>query len=73
MVRSYQIVQTLTQLLSLCRPAEIIEDGKSGFHIDPYHGSKAADLMANFFEEVHKDEKKWVDLSNAALERIYTK
>lgn len=56
-----------------CRPAEIIEHGKSGFHIDPYHGEQAADLMADFFEEVHKDEKKWVKVSDAALERIYSK
>lgn len=55
------------------RPAEIIEHDKSGFHIDPYHGQKAADLMADFFEDVHKDEQKWIDLSNAALERIYSK
>lgn len=57
----------------LCRPAEIIVDGQSGFHIDPYHGDEAANLMADFFEGVHEDEKRWIDLSDAALERIYSK
>lgn len=31
-------------------PAEIIKNTQSGFHIDPHHGDKAADLMADFFE-----------------------
>ena len=54
-------------------PAEIIVDGKSGFHIDPYHGEQAAQRMAEFFEEVHNNEERWVELSEAALERIFTK
>lgn len=29
--------------------------------------------MADFFEDVHKDEQKWIDLSNNALQRIYSK
>lgn len=31
-------------------PAEIIEDRVSGFHIDPYHGAAAADIIADFFQ-----------------------
>ena len=30
-------------------PLEIIEDGVSGFHVDPYHGDLAAAKMADFF------------------------
>ena len=26
--------------------------------------------MGDFFEAVHKNDKKWVDFSNAALDRI---
>eukprot|EP00253_Pinus_taeda_P023093 PITA_23093 len=31
-------------------PAEIIVDGVSGFHIDPYHGDNASECIADFFE-----------------------
>nr|GMD60926.1 sucrose synthase 2-like [Ipomoea batatas] len=34
-------------------PMEIIEDGISGFHIDPYHPDEAAELMANFFSKMY--------------------
>ena len=53
-------------------PAEIIVDGESGFHIDPYHGAQAADAMADFFEKVHDNDESWVAVSEAALERIRT-
>ncbi|THG20590.1 hypothetical protein TEA_028569 [Camellia sinensis var. sinensis] len=33
-------------------PAEIIIHGKSGFHIDPYHGDQVAELLVNFYERV---------------------
>ncbi|KAG8389515.1 hypothetical protein BUALT_Bualt02G0237400 [Buddleja alternifolia] len=51
-------------------PLEIIEDGKSGFHIDPYHPDKAAALMADFFEKCNEDPSYWVKISEAALQRI---
>lgn len=54
-------------------PAEIIVDQESGFHIDPYHGEQAADLMADFFEKVHESEEHWTKVSDAALDRIRTK
>eukprot|EP00253_Pinus_taeda_P004650 PITA_04650 len=31
-------------------PAEIIVDGVSGFHIDPYHGDNASECISDFFE-----------------------
>eukprot|EP00253_Pinus_taeda_P030912 PITA_30912 len=31
-------------------PAEIIVNGVSGFHIDPYHGDNASECIADFFE-----------------------
>ncbi|PIA61285.1 hypothetical protein AQUCO_00300666v1 [Aquilegia coerulea] len=52
-------------------PAEIIEHGISGFHIDPYHPDQAADVMASFYEECKKDPSYWDRISAAGLERIY--
>ncbi|KAJ1297207.1 hypothetical protein BS78_01G360100 [Paspalum vaginatum] len=54
-------------------PAEIIEHGISGFHIDPYHPDQAANLMADFFERCKQDPNHWVKISEAGLQRIYEK
>ncbi|XP_073136725.1 sucrose synthase 2 [Henckelia pumila] len=51
-------------------PLEIIEDGVSGFHIDPYHPEKAASLMTDFFLRCNKDPSYWVTISEAGLQRI---
>lgn len=52
-------------------PKEIIEDGVSGFHIDPYHPDKAADLMADFFHKCTEDPAYWEKISEGGLQRIY--
>lgn len=54
-------------------PAEIIKHGKSGFHIDPYHGTEAAKMMENFFEKVQEDPTYWTKISNSARERIFSR
>ncbi|KAF6164794.1 hypothetical protein GIB67_002450 [Kingdonia uniflora] len=54
-------------------PAEIIVHGKSGFHIDPYQGDKASDLIVNFFEKCKEDPTLWERISQAGLERIKEK
>lgn len=54
-------------------PAEIIKHRKSGFHIDPYHGAAAADLMADFFERCAKEEGYWEVVSRAAQDRIFSR
>ncbi|KAL7151153.1 hypothetical protein ABFS83_04G012300 [Erythranthe nasuta] len=51
-------------------PLEIIEDGISGFHIDPYHPDKASALMADFFQKCNEDPSYWVTISEAGLQRI---
>nr|CAB38021.1 sucrose synthase [Craterostigma plantagineum] len=51
-------------------PHEIIEDGVSGFHIDPYHAEKAATRMADFFAKCDDDPSYWVKISEQALQRI---
>lgn len=52
-------------------PAEIIEHGISGFHVDPYHPDHAGELMADFFERCQLEPKHWDEISNAGLQRIY--
>ncbi|XP_050266200.1 sucrose synthase 3 [Quercus robur] len=52
-------------------PAEIIEQGISGFHIDPYHPDQAAALMADFFQKCKEDPSYWKKISDGGLQRIY--
>jgi len=51
-------------------PLEIIEDGVSGFHIDPNHGDRAAAAIAEFLERCADDPAHWERLSRAAIERV---
>jgi sucrose synthase len=51
-------------------PMEIIEDGVSGFHIDPNHGARAAQRMAEFFARCREDPEHWARISRAALARV---
>ncbi|KAK4757884.1 hypothetical protein SAY87_019185 [Trapa incisa] len=54
-------------------PAEIIVHGKSGFHIDPYHGEQAANLIVDFFEKCKSDPTHWDAISHGAMKRIQEK
>jgi sucrose synthase len=51
-------------------PLEIIQHGRSGFHIDPNHGSDAAEHMAGFFHRCQADPDHWSSISRAAIERV---
>lgn len=51
-------------------PLEIIEHGKSGFHIDPNHGQQAAQLIADFFEKCLADPNHWQRISEGAQRRV---
>ena len=51
-------------------PLEIIEHGKSGFHIDPNHGEQAAQLIADFFEQCLADPDHWQRISEGAQNRV---
>ncbi|KAG4941911.1 hypothetical protein JHK87_045782 [Glycine soja] len=51
-------------------PAEIIVDGVSGFHIDPYNGDESSDKIADFFEKCKTDSQHWNRMSKAGLQRI---
>ena len=51
-------------------PREIIEHGRSGFHIDPNQGEQAAQMIADFIERYLKDTKEWNHISEGALARV---
>lgn len=51
-------------------PLEIIEDGISGFHIDPNHGAEAADRIAEFLERAAQNPDYWLEMSARTLERV---
>ncbi|GJX52804.1 sucrose synthase [Tanacetum coccineum] len=54
-------------------PAEIIVHGKSGFHIDPYHGDQVSNLLVEFFDKCKKDPSHWENISKGGLQRIQEK
>jgi sucrose synthase len=51
-------------------PLEIIEDGISGFHIDPNHGTEAAAKLLTFLERCREEPKYWERLSVGAIDRV---
>jgi sucrose synthase len=51
-------------------PLEIIEDGVSGFHINPSHGEAAAGRMAEFFARCRQQPQEWDRLSTGAMARV---
>ncbi|KAK6153232.1 hypothetical protein DH2020_012871 [Rehmannia glutinosa] len=51
-------------------PAEIIVDGVSGFHIDPYNGDETSNKIADFFEKCKGDSRYWNRMSQGGLKRI---
>ena len=52
-------------------PAEIIEHGVSGFHVDPYHPDQMVTLLVNCFEQCQKDPSHWNKISDGGLKRIH--
>ena len=51
-------------------PREIIEHGRSGFHIDPNNGSEAVNLMADFLERSQADPSVWEIVSKEGINRV---
>ena len=51
-------------------PLEIIEDGISGFHIDPNHGDEATDRMVTFLDRCAELPHYWDEISEGALDRV---
>jgi len=51
-------------------PQEIIEDGVSGFHIDPNHGEAAAQRIAAFYKRCRQEPAYWDAILGGSLERV---
>ena len=51
-------------------PSEIIEDGVSGFHIDPNHGERSAKIIADFMEKCAKNPSYWDEISGGGITRV---
>ena len=51
-------------------PLEIIEDGVSGFLIDPNHGSQSTEIMTAFFERCKSEPDYWQKISEGARKRV---
>ena len=51
-------------------PLEIIENGASGFHIDPNHGDRAAASIAEFFARCRAEPDYWQRISDGAVQRV---
>jgi len=51
-------------------PLEIVEDGVSGFHIDPNRGDEAAVTMCSFLERSAHSPELWKTLSCQAVARV---
>jgi sucrose synthase len=51
-------------------PLEIIEEGRSGFHIDPTDGPASAAKIAGFLARCREKPETWERISGGALRRI---
>ena len=51
-------------------PMEIIENGKSGFHINPNNGDAIARQLVDFFRRCEAEQDYWAEISRGGLARI---
>ncbi len=51
-------------------PLEIIENGISGFHIDPNRGDSSSQLIYDFFRRCQDDKNHWQLISDGAIRRV---
>ncbi len=51
-------------------PLEIIENGVSGFHIDPNHGAESSATLTHFFQRCQSESGYWEHISRGAVERV---
>lgn len=51
-------------------PMEIIQHGRSGFHIDPNDSVAAVQQMVNFFDRCNVSSHEWERLSQGAMARV---
>ncbi|MCB1195804.1 sucrose synthase [bacterium] len=51
-------------------PLEIIENGISGFHIEPDNGEKSSEIILDFLKKAKKDRSVWDTISAQSIERV---
>jgi sucrose synthase len=51
-------------------PLEIIQNGESGFHIDPNHGQEASNKLHAFFKKCKKEPSYWEKISQGGIQRV---
>jgi len=51
-------------------PLEIIENGRSGFHIDPNHGTVTRKILLDFFKRCEEEPGYWQKISEGGIERV---
>lgn len=54
-------------------PYEIVENNRSGFHIDPVNGTESAQKILKFIIDAEKDPKVWEKISKQAIVRVNTR
>jgi len=54
-------------------PWEIIEHGRSGFHLDPNDGMKSAAAVAEFLTQCKADPQAWTRISESAVRRVQSR
>ncbi len=54
-------------------PIEIIKNGRSGFHIDPYDAAKTLEVFESFAERCSGDGDYWKKISDGGIERVEKK
>ncbi|MHB8789339.1 MAG: sucrose synthase [Desulfobulbaceae bacterium] len=54
-------------------PMEIIENGISGFHIDPNYEDSIAEQLAGFFRRCKDDPEHWHNISRGGVDRVLAK
>ncbi|MCF7886581.1 MAG: sucrose synthase [Candidatus Marinimicrobia bacterium] len=54
-------------------PREIIEDGKSGFHLDPNKNEDMIEIVTDFFKKVDKNPEYWKEISKGGIKRVNEK
>ena len=54
-------------------PMEIIEHGRSGFHINPNYEDAISNMLANFFSRCREEPEYWDKIANGGLARVQAK
>lgn len=54
-------------------PLEIVENGVSGFHIDPNHGNLSVEIITSFFCSCNMDNGEWERISQGAIQRVQSR